>query len=68
MKPMADRPCKPDADLKWLWRTLLGSTPLPVCGAPERANAAAIESTTAAPDVPSDAEARADRRVRKPEK
>jgi hypothetical protein len=31
---MASRPCKPDADLKRLWRTLLG-TPFPACGMPE---------------------------------
>jgi hypothetical protein len=37
---MTHRPCKPDADLKWLWRTLLGSTPLPVCGTPEQADSA----------------------------
>ena len=30
---MASRPCKPDADLKGLWRTLLG-TPFPACGVP----------------------------------
>jgi len=28
---MIGRPCKPDADLKRLWRTLLG-TPFPACG------------------------------------
>jgi hypothetical protein len=28
---MASRPCKPDSDLKGLWRTLLG-TPFPACG------------------------------------
>jgi hypothetical protein len=28
---MIGRPCKPDADLKGLWRTLLG-TPFPACG------------------------------------
>jgi hypothetical protein len=31
---MASRPCKPDADLKGLWRTLLG-TPFPACGITE---------------------------------
>jgi len=33
---MIGRPCKPDADLKGLWRTLLG-TPFPACGMPEEA-------------------------------
>jgi hypothetical protein len=28
---MAGRPCKPDADIIWLWRTLLPNTPLPAC-------------------------------------
>jgi len=31
---MASRPCKPDGDLKGLWRMLLG-TPFPACGIPE---------------------------------
>jgi hypothetical protein len=31
---MIGRPCKPDADLKGLWRTLLG-TPFPACGIAE---------------------------------
>jgi hypothetical protein len=37
---MIGRPCKPDADLKGLWRTLLG-TPFPACGMPEVAAEAA---------------------------
>jgi hypothetical protein len=31
---MSGRPCKPDGDLKGLWRTLLG-TPFPACGIAE---------------------------------
>jgi len=31
---MIGRPCKPDADLKGLWRTLLGA-PFPACGIPD---------------------------------
>jgi hypothetical protein len=31
---MTGRPCRPDADLKGLWRTLLG-TPFPACGIAE---------------------------------
>ncbi|MFZ3360087.1 MAG: hypothetical protein WA177_15130, partial [Xanthobacteraceae bacterium] len=34
---MADRPCMPDADVKWLWRFLLPDTPFPACGTPETA-------------------------------
>jgi hypothetical protein len=29
---MANRPCKPDADMKRLWQTLLPGTPMPACG------------------------------------
>jgi hypothetical protein len=39
---MASRPCKPDADLKGLWRTLLG-VPFPACGMPEESDAATGE-------------------------
>jgi hypothetical protein len=28
---MVGRPCKPDPDVNWLWRTLLPNTPLPAC-------------------------------------
>jgi hypothetical protein len=28
---MASRPCKPDADTKRLWQTLLPDTPMPAC-------------------------------------
>ena len=31
---MTGRPCKPDSDLKGLWRALLG-TPFPACGIAE---------------------------------
>jgi hypothetical protein len=36
---MIGRPCKPDNDLKGLWRTLLG-TPFPACGVADSADAA----------------------------
>jgi hypothetical protein len=32
---MANRPCKPDADMKRLWQTLLPGTPMPACGTGE---------------------------------
>jgi hypothetical protein len=41
IRTMASRPCKPDADLKRLWRMLLPNTPFPACGAPENFNSAA---------------------------
>jgi hypothetical protein len=28
---MIGRPCKPDPDMAWLWRTVLPDTPLPAC-------------------------------------
>jgi hypothetical protein len=31
---MANRPCKLDADLEWIWRTLLPDTPFPACPVP----------------------------------
>jgi len=36
---MADRPCKPDADLKRLWQMLLPGTQFPACGMPENLDA-----------------------------
>jgi len=30
---MPNRPCRPDADLRWIWQTLLPDTPFPTCGA-----------------------------------
>jgi hypothetical protein len=36
---MADRTCKPDADFKLLWRTLLPGTPFPACGSVEHSDA-----------------------------
>lgn len=32
MSNMTGRPCKPDGDLKMLWRTLMPGTPMPACG------------------------------------
>jgi hypothetical protein len=29
---MIERPCKPDADVQWLWQTLLPDTPFSACG------------------------------------
>jgi hypothetical protein len=31
---MVGRPCKPDPDVNWLWRTLLPDMPSPSCGTP----------------------------------
>ena len=35
MWSMSGRPCNPGSDLRALWRTLLGNTPMPQCGVPE---------------------------------
>jgi len=29
---MPNRPCKPDADMKWIWQTLLPGLAMPSCG------------------------------------
>jgi hypothetical protein len=52
---MASRPCKPDADMKRLWRFLLPSTPFPACGVPED-SAAAHDNVKPESDFPEDAE------------
>jgi SAM-dependent methyltransferase len=36
---MASRTCRPDADFKLLWRSLMPSTPFPACGVAEQAEA-----------------------------
>ena len=53
---MANRPCKPDADVKRIWQLLLPDTPFPACGA--RDNADADAGDNAAPPARDDAEAR----------
>jgi hypothetical protein len=44
---MTGRPCKPDADLKGLWRMLLG-TPFPACGIAEDDDAPNRDGVTSA--------------------
>lgn len=34
MWAMTGRPCNPGSDLKGLWQTFLGNTPMPRCGTP----------------------------------
>jgi hypothetical protein len=53
---MASRPCKPDGDLKGLWRMLLG-TPFPACGMAEETGVANGENAGVSP---SDNEPRAE--------
>jgi len=52
---MASRPCKPDADLKWLWQTLLPGVPLPACGTPENSDTAGGKSIRTVTDLRDDA-------------
>jgi hypothetical protein len=47
---MASRPCKPDADLKHLWRTLLG-TPFPACGVADADTQDRVEVEKSAKDT-----------------
>jgi hypothetical protein len=56
---MASRPCKPDGDLKGLWRMLLG-TPFPACGMPEETGVANGGNPESGPISPSDSEPRAE--------
>ncbi len=41
---MADRPCKPGADVKRIWQLLLPDTPFPACGTRDTGEADAGES------------------------
>jgi hypothetical protein len=49
---MANRPCKPDADIKRLWQTLLTGTPMPACGVSDDSEAAARAGDEGAPAQP----------------
>jgi hypothetical protein len=40
MSSMSGRPCNPGSDLRALWQTLLGDTPFPQCGVPDKAHSA----------------------------
>ncbi|HSZ65860.1 MAG TPA: hypothetical protein VK825_06620 [Xanthobacteraceae bacterium] len=56
---MASRPCKPDNDLKGLWRMVFG-TPFPACGMPEETGVANGDNPESAPISPSNSEPRAE--------
>jgi hypothetical protein len=43
---MAHRACKPDADLKRIWQTLLPGTPFPACGVAEDESSPAQENAS----------------------
>jgi hypothetical protein len=38
IRVMTGRPCRPDADLKRMWRLLLPGTAFPACGVPDEAD------------------------------
>jgi hypothetical protein len=60
---MATRPCKPDADMKGLWRLLLPDTPFPACAPSEDTAAPTNESVQQANEA--DAPRRDDPRTRR---
>jgi hypothetical protein len=45
---MANRPCKPGADVKQIWQLLLPDTPFPACGTQDDKAAETPESAAAA--------------------
>ena len=49
VQAMPTRACRPDADLRWLWQTLLPDMPIPTCGAPANADAAKPQADAARP-------------------
>jgi hypothetical protein len=51
-----NRPCKPDADLRWIWQTLLPDTPFPTCGAAQDADTAKSPANERVDAAPPDAE------------
>jgi hypothetical protein len=55
---MANRPCKPDADVKRIWQWLMPDTAFPACGTQD--DAAARDSAKPADQPRQDAEARRD--------
>ena len=40
---MIGRPCRPDADVLWLWQTLLPNTPFSACGTANDQSAGIID-------------------------
>jgi hypothetical protein len=55
---MANRPCKPDADVKRIWQLLMPDTAFPACGT--QADTATRDSAKPADEPRDDAEARRD--------
>jgi hypothetical protein len=55
---MANRPCKPDADVKRIWQLLMPDTAFPACGTQE--DAATRGGAKPADEPHEDAEARRD--------
>ncbi len=54
---MANRPCKPDADVKRIWQLLMPDTAFPACGTAQAAGDDGQESTTPANEPRTQAEA-----------
>jgi hypothetical protein len=49
---MANRPCKPDADVKRIWQLLLPDTAFPACGRQEDAGENAASANDARHPLP----------------
>ncbi len=55
---MANRPCKPDADVKGIWRLLMPDTAFPACGTAQTAGSHAQQNAAPANETRPQAEAR----------
>jgi hypothetical protein len=49
IRPMIERPCRANTDLKQIWRLLLPDTPFPACGPSESSDAEAADHPPPAP-------------------
>jgi hypothetical protein len=54
---MANRPCKPDADVKRIWQLLMPDTAFPACGTAQAAGDDGQENATPANEPRTQAEA-----------
>ena len=61
---MANRPCKPDADVKRIWQLLMPDTAFPACGTAQAAGDDGQENATPANEPRTQAEAPPDPRAR----
>ena len=64
---MATRPCKPDIDVKRLWRLLLPDAPMPNCLAQENKLAVVSKRPTRPDEPPAQEPAQAPARAKQPD-